>query len=57
MSAFQNLLERNGATRNEPLAPHTFLKIGGPADWFLPVRSDELLEAAIAPRARRMSPC
>ncbi len=47
MSAFQNLLERNGATRNEPLAPHTFLKIGGPADWFLPVRSDELLEAAI----------
>ena len=47
MSAFQNLLERNGATRNEPLAPHTFLKIGGPADWFLPVRSDDLLETTI----------
>lgn len=47
MSAFQQLLERSGAARNEPLAPHTFLKIGGPADWFLPARSNDLLETAI----------
>ena len=47
MSAFTNLLERHGAARNEPLAPHTFLKIGGPADWFLAVRQNDVLETVV----------
>ena len=47
MTAFTNLLERHGAARNEPLAPHTFLKIGGPADWFLAVHRNDVLEEVV----------
>ena len=47
MSAFTNLLERHGALRNEPLSQHTFLKIGGPADWFLAVRQNDVLETVV----------
>lgn len=50
-AAFTNLLQRYGARRNEPLAPHMFLKIGGPADWFLTVETnDRLIEAVRAAR-------
>ena len=47
MSAFANLLEHYGAERGEPLAPHTFLKIGGPADWFLTVQRNDVLESVV----------
>ena len=47
MSAFANLLEHYGAKPGEPLAPHTFLKIGGPADWFLAVRRNDVLESVV----------
>ena len=47
MSAFTTLLERYGALRNEPLGPHTFLKIGGPADWFLAVRNNDVLGTVV----------
>ena len=47
MTAFTNLLERHGALRNEPLGPHTFLKIGGPTDWFLAVRRNDVLEEVV----------
>src|SRR6188508_97527 len=34
-------------TENEPLAPHTWYKIGGPARWYVRPRSvEELQEAA-----------
>lgn len=37
--------------RGEPMAPHTAWRIGGPADYFLSVRtSNDLLEAVIAAR-------
>mgnify|MGYP001599415205 FL=1 len=34
-------------TRNEPLAPHTSLRIGGPADFFVRVASLDDLEGAV----------
>ncbi len=35
--------------RDEPLAPHTTLRVGGPADlWLAPVTLDELIEAVTA---------
>jgi len=34
-------------TRNEPMAPHTSLRIGGPADFFVRVASQEDLEGAV----------
>lgn len=33
--------------RNEPLAPHTWLKVGGPAEFFIEPRSVEELQAVI----------
>src|SRR5688572_24408968 len=33
-------------TENQPLAPHTWYKIGGPARWFLRPRSTEELQEA-----------
>lgn len=47
MSAFANLLRRSGARRDEPLAAHTFLNIGGPADWFLAVERNDVLEIVV----------
>ncbi len=55
MSALRNFLESRGAARNEPLSKHTFLGIGGPADWYLTVDSSEALEAAA--RAARQEDC
>ena len=54
-AAFTNLLQRYGARRDEPLAPHTFLKIGGPADWFLTVETNEMLIEVV--RAAREEGC
>ncbi|HVR87923.1 MAG TPA: UDP-N-acetylmuramate dehydrogenase [Candidatus Limnocylindria bacterium] len=36
-----------GGARDEPLAPHTSLRIGGPADFFVQVRSEDDLIGAI----------
>jgi len=33
--------------RNEPLAPYTYLKLGGPAEWLLQPRSREELSAVV----------
>ena len=38
---------REALRRNEPLSRHTTLRIGGPADQFLRVRSEEELSAAV----------
>src|SRR6478735_12577695 len=35
-------------TENEPLAPHTWYKIGGPARWFVRPRSVEELQESAA---------
>src|SRR5438067_611394 len=35
-------------SENEPLAPHTWYKIGGPARWFVRPRSQEELQQAAA---------
>lgn len=55
MSALANLLRCYGARRDQPLAAHTFLNIGGPADWFLSVESNAALETAL--RAAREEGC
>jgi UDP-N-acetylmuramate dehydrogenase len=41
--------------RDEPLAPHTTLRVGGPADlWLAPATLDELVEAVMAARQRQV---
>lgn len=47
MSAFNDCMVRCGAARGAALASHTFLKIGGPADWLLRADSGDLLETAL----------
>jgi UDP-N-acetylmuramate dehydrogenase len=44
-----NLLENFGAIvkRDEPLAPYTYLKVGGPADFFVQPRSRDELAAVV----------
>jgi UDP-N-acetylmuramate dehydrogenase len=41
--------------RDEPLAPHTTLRVGGPADlWLAPATLDELIEAVMAARQHQV---
>jgi UDP-N-acetylmuramate dehydrogenase len=41
--------------RDEPLAPHTTLRVGGPADlWLVPETLDELVEAVMAARQHQV---
>lgn len=39
----QALLHELGALRAEPLSRHTFVQVGGPADWFVVVRDRDAL--------------
>ena len=55
MNALAHFLEQQGARPREPLRRHTTLGIGGPADWYLTVRSNEMLRAAA--RAAREAGC
>ena len=51
MTAFDTLMWRLGGRADEPLRRHTTLGIGGPADWYVTVTSnDALAEAARAAR-------
>ena len=45
-----------GASANEPLARHTFVQVGGPADWFLSVRDREALVEAVRAARRGCTP-
>ena len=40
-------MEKLGAKRGERLSRHTFVQVGGPADWFLPVRERAAFTSAI----------
>jgi UDP-N-acetylmuramate dehydrogenase len=44
------------AGRDEPLAPHTSLRVGGPADYFVRVTSEEDLKGAVAVARRHELP-
>lgn len=37
------LLQEHNARRSEPLSRHTFVQVGGPADWFVNVRDADAL--------------
>lgn len=39
----QALMQELEARRSEPLSRHTFVQVGGPADWFINVRDTETL--------------
>lgn len=57
-SALTALIEGLGGLRNEPLRRHTFVQVGGPADWFVIVRDREaLIDAVRAARCSRTSLC
>ena len=43
----QALMQELGALRHEPLSRHTFVQIGGPADWFVVVRDRGSLVDAV----------
>ena len=43
-------------TRNEPMAPHTSLRVGGPADFFVRVASQDDLEGAVRVARRHELP-
>ena len=43
----QALMQELSARRAEPLSRHTFVQVGGEADWFVTVRQSESLIAAI----------
>ena len=45
-----------GAAANEPLARHTFVQVGGPADWFLSVRDREALVETVRAARRGCMP-
>ncbi len=43
----QAMMQELNALRAEPLSRHTFVQVGGPADWFVVARDSEALIAAI----------
>ena len=52
----QALMQELGALRREPLSRHTFVQVGGPADWFVVVRDrDALIETVRAARCAETS--
>lgn len=46
-AAFERRMEGLGALRDEPLAAHAFVRIGGPADWFLRAETAEQMADAV----------
>ncbi len=43
----QALMQELAARRSEPLSRHTFVQVGGEADWFVTIRDSEALIAAV----------
>lgn len=43
----QALMQELAARRSEPLSRHTFVQVGGEADWFVSVRDSDSLVAAV----------
>lgn len=43
----QALMQELAARRSEPLSRHTFVQVGGEADWFVTIRDSESLIAAL----------
>ena len=43
----QALMQEMGALGAEPLSRHTFVQVGGPADWFVVARDSEAMIAAV----------
>ena len=51
MNAAEQVMQELGAQRNERLARHTFVQVGGPADWFVVARDRcQLINAVSAAR-------
>ena len=49
MTALEHAMSELGAKRDEPLARHTFVQVGGPADWLVTARNRaELVRAVVA---------
>ncbi len=48
MNSVEQAMAELGAAPNVPLARHTFVQVGGPADWFLTVRNRCELTSALA---------
>ena len=46
-SSLETVMRQLGAEPNVPLARHTFVQVGGPADWFAQVRDRESLIRAV----------
>lgn len=51
LAEFEEILKRN-----EPLAPYTYLKLGGPAEMLVQPRSHEELSAVVQRRYRDQIP-
>ncbi len=43
----QAMMQEFGALRAEPLSRHTFVQVGGPADWFIVARDSDTLITAV----------
>lgn len=56
MSAADQVMQELGAQRNERLARHTFVQVGGPADWFVVARNRCQLINAVAVASELLMP-